>query len=107
MVVFATPGMLHGGLSLEIFKKWCTNEKNMIIMPGYCVAGTVGNKILSGMRKIELKPGQVCYTFLFEIICISLEKYLAVVIFTRCLLKMGQGGISHWSSNHATRTLPE
>ena len=59
MVVFATPGMLHGGLSLEIFKKWCTNEKNMIIMPGYCVAGTVGNKILSGMRKIELKPGQV------------------------------------------------
>jgi len=58
-VVFATPGMLHGGLSLEIFKKWCTNEKNMIIMPGYCVAGTVGNKILSGMRKIELKPGQV------------------------------------------------
>nr|XP_002128796.2 integrator complex subunit 11-like [Ciona intestinalis] len=59
MVVFATPGMLHGGLSLEIFKRWCTNEKNMIIMPGYCVAGTVGNKILSGMRKIELKPGQI------------------------------------------------
>lgn len=56
MVVFATPGMLHGGLSLEIFKRWCTNEKNMIIMPGYCVAGTVGNKILSGMRKIQLKP---------------------------------------------------
>ena len=68
MVVFATPGMLHGGLSLEIFKKWCTNDKNMIIMPGYCVAGTVGNKILSGMRKIELKPGQVrsqlcCFKF--------------------------------------------
>lgn len=59
MVVFATPGMLHGGLSLEIFKRWCTNEKNLIIMPGYCVAGTVGNKILSGMRTIDLKPGQV------------------------------------------------
>lgn len=58
MVVFATPGMLHGGLSLEIFKRWCTNEKNMIIMPGYCVAGTVGNKILTGMKKIDLKPGQ-------------------------------------------------
>jgi len=58
MVVFATPGMLHGGLSLEIFKRWCTNEKNLIIMPGYCVAGTVGNKILSGMRTIDLKPGQ-------------------------------------------------
>lgn len=59
MVVFATPGMLHGGLSLELFKRWCTNPKNMIIMPGYCVAGTVGNKILSGMREIELKPGHV------------------------------------------------
>jgi len=56
MVVFATPGMLHGGLSLEIFKRWCTKEKNMIIMPGYCVAGTVGNKILSGMKKIDISP---------------------------------------------------
>nr|XP_039268490.1 integrator complex subunit 11-like [Styela clava] len=59
MVVFATPGMLHSGLSLEIFKKWCTSDKNTIIMPGYCVAGTVGHKILSGMRKIELQPGKV------------------------------------------------
>ena len=23
MVVFATPGMLHAGLSLQIFKRWC------------------------------------------------------------------------------------
>ena len=30
MVVFATPGMLHGGLSLQIFKRWCTNDKNMV-----------------------------------------------------------------------------
>lgn len=34
MVVFATPGMLHAGLSLLIFKKWAPNENNMIIMPG-------------------------------------------------------------------------
>lgn len=34
MVVFATPGMLHAGLSLQIFKKWAPNENNMIIMPG-------------------------------------------------------------------------
>jgi len=53
MVVFSTPGMLHGGQSLKIFRKWCTDEKNMIIMPGYCVAGTVGWKILNGIRKIE------------------------------------------------------
>jgi len=32
MVVFATPGMLHSGLSLQIFKKWCVSENNMV----YC-----------------------------------------------------------------------
>jgi integrator complex subunit 11 len=31
MVVFATPGMLHAGLSLAIFKKWAPNENNMVI----------------------------------------------------------------------------
>ena len=30
MVVFATPGMLHGGLSLQIFRKWCTNANNVV-----------------------------------------------------------------------------
>lgn len=54
MVVFATPGMLHAGLSLQIFKKWAPDENNTVIMPGYCVAGTVGHKILSGQKKIEL-----------------------------------------------------
>lgn len=34
MVVFATPGMLHAGLSLQIFKKWAPNENNLVIMPG-------------------------------------------------------------------------
>jgi len=59
MVVFATPGMLHAGLSLQIFKKWCSDEKNMIIMPGYCVAGTVGHKILNGQKRIEFEKGVV------------------------------------------------
>jgi integrator complex subunit 11 len=40
--------MLHGGLSMAIFKEWCENEKNTLIIPGYCVAGTLGNKLLSG-----------------------------------------------------------
>ncbi|ELT95478.1 hypothetical protein CAPTEDRAFT_151615 [Capitella teleta] len=59
MVVFATPGMLHGGLSLQIFKKWCGGEKNMVIMPGYCVSGTIGWKILNGQRKIEMENKQI------------------------------------------------
>jgi len=59
MVVFATPGMLHAGLSLTIFRRWCSEERNMIIMPGYCVAGTVGHKILNGQTKLEFEKGQV------------------------------------------------
>uniref|UniRef100_A0A673HJL4 Integrator complex subunit 11 n=1 Tax=Sinocyclocheilus rhinocerous TaxID=307959 RepID=A0A673HJL4_9TELE len=55
MVVFATPGMLHAGQSLQIFKKWAGNEKNMVIMPGYCVQGTVGHKILNGQKKLEIE----------------------------------------------------
>jgi integrator complex subunit 11 len=47
MVLFATPGMLHAGTSLDVFKKWCGNELNLCIFPGYCVVGTVGNKILT------------------------------------------------------------
>uniref|UniRef100_A0A8C7UZ98 Integrator complex subunit 11 n=1 Tax=Oncorhynchus mykiss TaxID=8022 RepID=A0A8C7UZ98_ONCMY len=58
MVVFATPGMLHAGQSLQIFKKWAGNEKNMIIMPGYCVQGTIGHKILNGQKKLEMENRQ-------------------------------------------------
>mmetsp|Transcript_38968 Transcript_38968/g.63137 ORF Transcript_38968/g.63137 Transcript_38968/m.63137 type:complete len:395 (+) Transcript_38968:3-1187(+) len=47
MVLFATPGMLHAGQSLEVFKRWAPNELNMVIIPGYCVVGTVGNKLVS------------------------------------------------------------
>ncbi|KAK3843884.1 MAG: beta-lactamase-like protein [Linnemannia gamsii] len=53
MVVFATPGMLHSGTSLELFKKWAPDPKNMVIMPGFCVAGTVGSKVLAGEKVIK------------------------------------------------------
>ncbi|KAF9102550.1 Integrator complex subunit 11 [Mortierella sp. GBA35] len=53
MVVFATPGMLHSGTSLELFKKWAPDPKNMVIMPGYCVAGTVGSRVLAGEKVIK------------------------------------------------------
>lgn len=53
-ILFATPGMLHAGMSLEVFKKWCGNELNTCILPGFCVSGTVGNKILSKNKRIEI-----------------------------------------------------
>jgi integrator complex subunit 11 len=65
--LFASPGMLHSGTSLskvvvsflfclgtslEIFKKWAPDPKNMVIIPGYCVAGTVGAQILAGVKSV-------------------------------------------------------
>ena len=52
MLVLATPGMLHGGVSMEIFKEWCHDSKNRIIIPGYCIKGTLGNIVLSGVNKV-------------------------------------------------------
>eukprot|EP01113_Clastostelium_recurvatum_P006652 TRINITY_DN13026_c0_g1_i7.p1 TRINITY_DN13026_c0_g1~~TRINITY_DN13026_c0_g1_i7.p1 ORF type:complete len:672 (+),score=126.31 TRINITY_DN13026_c0_g1_i7:248-2017(+) len=51
MVLFATPGMLHAGMSLDVFKRWAPDENNMVIIPGYCVVGTVGNKLLTGRQQ--------------------------------------------------------
>ena len=54
MIILATPGMLHAGTSLNIFKEICTDERNCVIIPGYCTSGTVGNKILSGEKQVEI-----------------------------------------------------
>ncbi|XP_072977847.1 cleavage and polyadenylation specificity factor subunit 3-II isoform X2 [Typha angustifolia] len=47
-VLFATPGMISGGFSLEVFKQWAPSERNLVTLPGYCVAGTIGHKLMSG-----------------------------------------------------------
>lgn len=54
-VLFATPGMIFGGFSLEVFKKWAPSEKNLVALPGYCSAGSIGHKLMSGKpTKIDL-----------------------------------------------------
>ena len=46
--------MLHGGLSMQVFKEWSPYEKNSLVIPGYCVAGTLGNKLLSGAKRVRI-----------------------------------------------------
>lgn len=53
-VLFATPGMLHGGSSMQVFKEWCNDERNTLIIPGYCVEGTLGNKLLRGAKEVTI-----------------------------------------------------
>lgn len=54
VVLFASPGMLHSGMSLTIFKEWCEDKRNLVIIPGYCVRGTVGEKVLNGAKRVEI-----------------------------------------------------
>jgi integrator complex subunit 11 len=54
MVILATPGMLHAGQSLELFKELCEDSRNSLLIPGYCVKGTFGEKLLSGEKNITI-----------------------------------------------------
>ncbi|OAF64482.1 hypothetical protein A3Q56_07809, partial [Intoshia linei] len=45
-VVLASPGMLQSGLSRELFENWCTDNRNGVIVAGYCVKGTLAKEIL-------------------------------------------------------------
>ncbi|XP_058184171.1 cleavage and polyadenylation specificity factor subunit 3-II isoform X2 [Rhododendron vialii] len=59
-VLFATPGMISGGFSLQVFKQWAPYEENLVTLPGYCVAGTIGNRLMSGKpTKIDLDENTV------------------------------------------------
>lgn len=53
MVIFSTPEMISRGTSLEIFKRIASNEKNVVIIPGYCVKGTIGDDLLKGKKLIK------------------------------------------------------
>jgi predicted metal-dependent RNase len=39
-VLFATPGMLQGGTSLEVFKAWAPDPQNLVLLPSYQVNQT-------------------------------------------------------------------
>lgn len=58
-VVFAGPAMLNGGASLEIFKQWGGDARNLLVMPGYCLPGTVGNLIQSRASQVDVGSGRI------------------------------------------------
>lgn len=36
MVVMCTPGMLQNGQSRTLLERWCHDDKNGVIITGYC-----------------------------------------------------------------------
>ncbi|KQK75850.1 Integrator complex subunit 11 [Amazona aestiva] len=47
------------GAAMFQIKVGCESVVYTVIMPGYCVQGTVGHKILSGQRKLEMEGRQI------------------------------------------------
>ncbi|CAH6723012.1 endoribonuclease Ysh1p [[Candida] jaroonii] len=45
-VVIASPGMLQSGISRNLLEKWAPDPKNMVLMTGYSVEGTMAKDLL-------------------------------------------------------------
>jgi KH/beta-lactamase-domain protein len=54
MIVLATSGMLEGGPALSYLRQLAESEKNLLLFVSYQVEGTLGRKILKGVREIPL-----------------------------------------------------
>jgi hypothetical protein len=60
-IIIATSGMLEGGPVLEYFKNIAPNKKNKILFVSYQVNGTLGRRVLDGVKQVSLmgKEGKV------------------------------------------------
>ncbi|MEW5316004.1 MAG: hypothetical protein WDW38_007398 [Sanguina aurantia] len=50
-VLFASPGMLNAGVSLQAFVAWAGDPKNLLLLPGFQVAGTIGSSLMRGQTR--------------------------------------------------------
>ena len=46
MILFATPGTLSTGLSLDVFREWSPDPKNLVIVPSFVFEATVASNTL-------------------------------------------------------------
>jgi integrator complex subunit 11 len=61
-VVLASPGMLNGGLSLDIFREWSKDARNLVVIPGHSISGTLGARLLGNGGKpqqVQLPNGRL------------------------------------------------
>ncbi|RCK54416.1 Endoribonuclease YSH1 [Candida viswanathii] len=52
-VVVATPGMLQAGVSRQLLEKWAPDTKNLVILTGYSVEGTMAKELLKEPTMIQ------------------------------------------------------
>eukprot|EP00397_Hematodinium_sp_SG-2012_P014840 GEMP01015100.1.p1 GENE.GEMP01015100.1~~GEMP01015100.1.p1 ORF type:complete len:493 (+),score=105.77 GEMP01015100.1:54-1532(+) len=53
-VLFAGQQMLDFGLSRRVFAQWAPDPRNLVIFPGYCPKGTLGNQVLGGFKEVDI-----------------------------------------------------
>lgn len=51
VILFATPGNISTGLSLDVFKAWAADSRNAVIVPGISVANALAGQVLSSSAK--------------------------------------------------------
>ena len=56
-VMLASPGMLQSGNSRQLLEKWCPDEKNLLLMTGYSVDGTMAKQIMNEPTEISTANG--------------------------------------------------
>ncbi|MGY4884453.1 MAG: beta-CASP ribonuclease aCPSF1 [Nanobdellota archaeon] len=54
-IVIATSGMLVGGASVEYFRHFSDNEKNLLILSSYQGPGSLGRKLQDGERRVKVE----------------------------------------------------
>ncbi|CCF55931.1 hypothetical protein KAFR_0A04950 [Kazachstania africana CBS 2517] len=45
-VMLASPGMLQSGISRDLLERWCPDDKNLVLITGYSVEGTMAKFIM-------------------------------------------------------------
>ncbi|CAM9919361.1 unnamed protein product, partial [Choristocarpus tenellus] len=51
--------MLQSGVSRQLFDRWCTEERNLVLIPGYSVEGTLARKIQTSPEEVTGMDGRV------------------------------------------------
>ena len=83
-----TPGMLQNGQSRTLLQKWCHDEKNGVIITGYCADGSVASnlklnsKIVSmsdDKREIRTKLSVQDISFAAHADCLQITKFIKKV----------------------------
>ncbi|KAI8060768.1 beta-lactamase-like protein, partial [Gongronella butleri] len=56
-VMMASPGMLQNGLSRELYERWAPDQKNGLVITGYCVENTPARQAMNEPDEIPAMDG--------------------------------------------------